>query len=236
MLVRIKVVIGKLSNKNEFLIIEEKNMFTGLIEEIGIIKTITNLGGGKWISVHCKNILADSKIDDSISVNGVCQTIIKMNNDSFEFDSVEETLKKTTIRFWKENQKVNLERALKLSDRLGGHFVMGHVDTTGEIIRIQKLSTSTIYEISYPESFSKYIIPHGSITVNGTSLTIAEFTSSTLTVSIIPHTLSKTIIFDLSSGDIVNLEFDMIGKYVEKLLKSSDASQLTFGKLEELGY
>jgi riboflavin synthase len=211
-------------------------MFTGLIEEIGIIKSIANTGGGKRISVQCKDIITDSKIDDSICVNGVCQTIVKMNTTSFEFDSVEETLKKTTIRFWKENQKVNLERALKLSDRLGGHLVMGHVDTTGEIIRIERLAASTIYEISYPNSFSKYIIQHGSVTVNGTSLTIADHSSSLLTVSIIPHTHSKTIINELSIGDVVNLEFDMIGKYVEKLLGASNSSGLTFNKLEELGY
>ncbi len=211
-------------------------MFTGIIEEIGTIKSITNIGGGRRISVQCRDILSDSKVDDSISVNGVCQTIVKMNSNSFEFDSVEETLKKTTIRHWKENQEVNLERALRLSDRLGGHLVMGHVDTVGEIVRIERREASTIYEISYPETFSKYIIPHGSVTINGTSLTIAEFNSSSMMVSIIPHTLSKTIIKDLRTGSEVNLEFDMIGKYVEKLLKGNNTSGLTLNKLEELGY
>ena len=211
-------------------------MFTGLIEEIGIIKSINNVGGGKRITVECKEILSDTKVDDSISINGICQTVVKMNSNSFEFDSVEETIKKTTIRFWKENQEVNLERALKLSDRLGGHLVMGHVDTVGEVLRIKKLQSSVIYEVAFPESFSKYIIQHGSITINGTSLTIANHTSSTLEVSIIPHTLTKTLIKDLRTGDLVNLEFDMIGKYVEKLLGGKNSGGLTFNKLEELGY
>jgi riboflavin synthase len=211
-------------------------MFTGLIEEIGIIKSIAVIGGGKRIVVECKEILSDTKVDDSISINGICQTVVKMNPNSFEFDSVEETIKKTTIRFWKENQKVNLERALKLSDRLGGHLVMGHVDTVGEIIRINKLQSSIIYEVAFPESFSKYIIQHGSITINGTSLTIANHTNTALEVSIIPHTLTKTLINDLRNGDQVNLEFDMIGKYVEKLLGGNNISGLTLNKLEELGY
>jgi riboflavin synthase len=211
-------------------------MFTGLIEEIGIIKSIAGVGGGKRIVVECKEILSDTKVDDSISINGICQTVVKMNANSFEFDSVEETIKKTTIPFWKENQKVNLERALKLSDRFGGHLVMGHVDTVGEIVRINKLQSSAIYEVDFPASFSKYIIQHGSITINGTSLTIANHTSTTLEVSIIPHTLTKTLIKDLRIGDKVNLEFDMIGKYVEKLLGGNNISGLTFNKLEELGY
>ncbi len=211
-------------------------MFTGLVEEIGIIKSIQNTGGGKRISVECTHILNDSKIDDSISINGVCQTIVKMNSNSFEFDSVEETLKKTTIGFWKANQRVNLERALTLSSRLGGHIVMGHVDTTGIVNRIEKLSSSVLYEISYPEEFSKYVITHGSITIDGTSLTIANSQTGSLIVSIIPHTLSQTIITDLRNGDKVNLEFDVLGKYVEKLLTTKDRKGLTFDRLQELGY
>jgi len=210
-------------------------MFTGLVEEVGIIKSIKSIGGGKRIAVECNEILDDAKIDDSISINGICQTVVKRNPNSFEFDSVEETIKKTTIRFWKENDKVNLERAMKLSGRLGGHLVMGHVDTTGEVIGIERLQSSTIYRVSFPESFSKYIIQHGSITINGTSLTIAAHSASDLSVSIIPHTLKKTIINDLKIGDQVNLEFDMIGKYVEKLL-GGNKSGLTISRLEELGY
>jgi len=178
-------------------------MFTGLIEEIGIVKSIIKKGGGRRIAVECSFILPDSKVDDSISINGVCQTIVRMDDKTFEFDSVEETLKKTTIGSWKEGQKVNLERALRLSDRLGGHLVMGHIDTTGKVIRIENLTSSVVYEVSFPKEFAKYIIPHGSITINGTSLTIANHTDSSLTVAIIPHTLSRTIIKDLRVSDFV---------------------------------
>lgn len=211
-------------------------MFTGIVEEIGIIKSVKNIGGGKRITIQCKDILVDSKIDDSISINGICQTIVKINSNSFEFDSVEETIRKTTIKHWKENQKVNLERALKLSDRLGGHLVMGHVDTVGEIIYIKDLAYSRLYEISFPKEYSKYVIPQGSITVNGISLTVANCKDNTFTISIIPHTLIKTTIHNLNIGDFVNLEFDVLGKYVEKLLNNNSSNGLSLNRLEELGY
>jgi riboflavin synthase len=113
---------------------------------------------------------------------------------------------------------------------------MGHIDTTGKVIRIENLTSSVVYEVSFPKEFAKYIIPHGSITINGTSLTIANHTDSALTVAIIPHTLSKTIIKDLRVSDLVNLEFDMIGKYVERMIGLQNPSGLTIGRLEELGY
>ena len=210
-------------------------MFTGLIEEKGLVKSIVNKDGGKRITIECNDILSDIKIDDSISINGICQTVVKIGSSCFEVDAVEETLKKTTIRYWRNGQIVNLERALKFSDRLGGHLVLGHVDTVGEIIQIIKLESSTKYEILFPKEFSKYIIEHGSITINGISLTIAESHSTSLFVSIIPHTLSKTNISDLKNGDKVNLEFDVLGKYVEKLLYSK-TSDLTFDKLKNFGY
>jgi len=211
-------------------------MFTGIIEEIGVIKSIKNIGGGKRIAIQCTEILKDSKVDDSISVNGICQTIVKFDSKCFEFDSVEETLKKTTIKYWSENYKVNLERALKLSDRLGGHFVLGHVDTIGRISHIKDLTSSKLFEISYPSEYNKYVIPKGSITINGISLTIAESNESAFVVSIIPHTISKTTLKDIKIGDFVNLEFDIIGKYIEKLLQRNSSPNLTLDKLEEMGF
>lgn len=211
-------------------------MFTGIIEEIGVIKSIKSIGSGKRITIECTEILKDSKVDDSISVNGICQTIVRIDNKCFEFDSVEETLKKTTIKYWTENYKVNLERALKLSDRLGGHFVLGHVDTVGRISNIRDLASSKLFEISYPSEYNKYVIPKGSITINGISLTIAESNERAFEVSIIPHTINKTTLKDIKIGDFVNLEFDVIGKYIEKLLKNNSSSNLTLDKLEEMGY
>jgi riboflavin synthase len=210
-------------------------MFTGIIEEKGLVKSIVDKGGGKRITVECVDILSDIKIDDSISINGVCQTVVKVGYNCFEVDAVEETLKKTTIRYWRNGQIVNLERALKISDRLGGHFVLGHVDTVGEIIQRTELDSSIKYEVLFPKEFSKYIIQHGSIAIDGISLTIAENHSTTLVVSIIPHTLSKTNIIELTKGEKVNLEFDILGKYVEKLLYSK-TTDLTLDKLKDLGY
>jgi riboflavin synthase len=210
-------------------------MFTGIIEEKGLLKSIVDRSGGKRITVECTDILSDIKIDDSISINGVCQTVVKIGYNCFEVDAVEETLKKTTIRYWRNEQTVNLERALKMSDRLGGHLVMGHVDTIGEIIQKTELDSSIKYEILFPKEFSKYTIQHGSIAIDGISLTIAENYSTTLLVSVIPHTLSKTNIVELKKGDKVNLEFDMLGKYVEKLLYGK-TNDLTFDKLKDLGY
>jgi riboflavin synthase len=210
-------------------------MFTGLIEEKGLVKSIVEKSGGKRITIECKEILSDIKIDDSININGICQTVVKTGHNYFEVYAVEETLKKTTVRYWKKGQVVNLERALKISDRLGGHLVLGHVDTVGEIIQITELGSSVKYEVLFPKKFSKYIIEHGSIAINGISLTIAESHSTILVVSIIPHTLSKTNMIELRKKDKVNLEFDILGKYVEKLLYNK-TTNLTFEMLKELGY
>jgi riboflavin synthase len=212
-------------------------MFTGLIEEIGIIKNIASSGGGKKIQIQCKKILSDSKIDDSIAVNGVCQTVTGITGDMFEFVSVEETLKKTTIKHWQVNKKVNLERALKLSDRLGGHLLLGHIDTFSQVMNKTELHTSTIFEIKIPPEFSKYVIPKGSIAVDGISLTIAELKEHSFIVSVIPHTIDNTILRSINMGDEVNLEFDLIGKYIERLIAGKkEENGLTFEKLKELGY
>ena len=210
-------------------------MFTGLIEEKGLIESITDRSGGKRIIVKCNDILNDIKVDDSISIDGICQTVVKTGSNCFEVEAVEETLKKTTVRYWRNGQTVNLERALKFSDRLGGHLVMGHIDTVGEIIQITKLGSSIKYELLFPQEFSKYIIEQGSIAINGISLTIAESYPTSLVVSIIPHTLSKTNISELKKSDKVNLEFDILGKYIEKLLYDKQ-DNLTLDRLKELGY
>jgi riboflavin synthase len=212
-------------------------MFTGLIEEIGSIGSIQSIGGGKKIKIDCQRILSDTKIDDSISINGTCQTVTDITEKYFEVVAVEETLRKTTMSNWRSGQKVNLERALKLSDRLGGHLLLGHVDDIGKIINISKLQTSIIYEIQFPVKFSKYAISKGSIAIDGISLTIAEFKNDSLKVSIIPHTLENTVIKHYKVGAEINLEFDLIGKYVERLTFQKDSSSgLTFEKLQELGY
>ncbi len=196
-------------------------MFTGLIEEIGIIRGIRNIGGGKRFTVEGKKILSDLKIDDSVAINGACQTVVSISGNLFEVEAVEETLKKTTLSKFRSGQKVNLERALMLGSRLGGHLVQGHIDTTGKIKQVRKLSSSYLYYISYPDDFAKYIIKHGSICIDGISLTVADIQQESFVVSIIPHTSANTIIETYSAGVEVNLEFDIIGKYIEKMLKPS---------------
>ncbi len=200
-------------------------MFTGLIEEIGKIKSITNLGGGIKIKVAASKIMEDVKIDDSISINGVCQTAISVGNNEFEVIAIEETLKKTNFNKLKPNQEVNLERAVRLSDRLGGHLVQGHIDCVGYITAITKSKTEHLITISYPLEFAKYIVPVGSICINGVSLTVAKLKSTTFTVAIIPHTWDMTIFKHFKIGDLVNLEFDIIGKYLERLLEPHISSK-----------
>jgi riboflavin synthase len=193
-------------------------MFTGLIEEIGTIKAISPLGGGKTIEVSAKKILDDVKVDDSVSIEGVCQTVVSVASTSFVVEAVEETLRKTNFNKLSIGKKVNLERAMRLNDRLGGHLVQGHADCTGTIRQIRRETTGILIQVAYPSEYAKYLVRTGSVCVNGVSLTIARLDGGSFTVSIIPHTFNNTSFQFLKNGDSVNLEFDIIGKYLEKLL------------------
>lgn len=204
-------------------------MFTGLIEEIGIIKQIKNLGGGKRISVEAYKILDDLKIDDSVSINGVCQTVVHISSNTFEVEAVEETLRKTTFKTLRTGKKVNLERAAMVGARLGGHIVQGHTDITGYVKSIEKQLTGILLWVEFPVNYRKYVVEHGSICIDGVSLTIARLSGSMLMVSVIPHTWKNTTLAELSNGSEVNLEFDIIGKYIENFTnygKSNSNSSL----------
>lgn len=205
-------------------------MFTGLIEEIGRIKSLQHSGEASKISIEAKKILDDLKIDDSVSVNGVCLTVVEVNSKGFVAEAVEETIKKTTLSDISSGQKVNLERALTLSTRLGGHLVLGHVDTFGKIIEIRKQTLGTLIKLSYPLEFENYVVREGSICIDGVSLTISEVNGTNFMVSIIPHTAENTLIQEYSRGTKVNLEFDIIGKYVEKMVTGKSNFE---GKLKE---
>ena len=159
-------------------------------------------------------------MDHSIAVEGVCLTVIKRTPDTFEVQAVEETLKKTTLGKLKKGSPVNLERPLLPSDRLGGHFVLGHVDGQGKVSEVETRESSWIFWIQVPKRFSHHLVPVGSIAVNGVSLTISEVKSDYFAVSIIPHTMEVTTFHQLKRGVSVNLEFDILGKYVEQLLKA----------------
>lgn len=194
-------------------------MFTGLVEEIGTIVRTAPGGGVIEFTIRAKKIMDGLKTDDSITINGVCQTVVKHTNDSFTVQAIKETLRKTTLGSLRSGSKVNLERALLPSSRMGGHFVQGHVDGAGAVKSIKKQAGDWLIKITLPESFMKYVIPMGSICIDGVSLTVASVHGNDFTVSIIPHTLDMTTLKNIKPGSQVNIELDMIGKYIVNLIE-----------------
>ncbi len=194
-------------------------MFTGLIEETATVQAVRSNGHGRTITIRTtKAFLRDAKIDDSIAVNGTCLTIVRKTALSFTVDAVEETLKKTTTGALRVGSKVNLEKALKFSDRMGGHLVLGHVDTTGTIESIGKKSPGWLLTIGFAPEYARYVVPVGSIAVDGISLTVAEKKEGSVVLAIIPHTMEKTSLGTKKRGERVNIEFDYLGKYIEQFL------------------
>jgi riboflavin synthase len=189
-------------------------MFTGLIEEIGTVVRVSPRKGIVEIVIRATKVIDDLKVDDSINIDGVCQTVIKHTKDTFTVQSVQETLRKTTLGSLRPGSTVNLERALLPSSRMGGHFVQGHIDGTGTVTSVRKAAGDWLITITLPASFMKYVIPKGSICIDGVSLTVASVEGNNLTVAIIPHTLDVTTIKNLRKGSKVNIELDMIGKYI----------------------
>lgn len=210
-------------------------MFTGLIEEIGTVRRAVRDGGAVRLEVTANRVMDDLTIDDSIALNGCCQTVVERGKDWFSVVAVEETLKKTTLGSFTNGTPVNLERALRVGDRIGGHFVQGHVDCVGSVTEATTRESSWLYWISYPNHFAPLVIPVGSIAINGVSLTVAQVRESACMVSIIPHTFAVTTFRELRQGDAVNVEFDMLGKYIRNLVAPNNTG-LTEGRLKELGY
>ncbi|MGD8305593.1 MAG: riboflavin synthase [Ignavibacteria bacterium] len=215
----------------------DNTMFTGLIEETGIIKRIKPIAGGLKLTIRASKIMDDLKIDDSIAVNGVCLTAVSVDAEEFSVDAVGETLKKSTIQSVRENEELNLERSVRLMDRLGGHLVQGHVNGIGTIAKIEKLGDNYFIEVLIPEHLNKYLIEEGSIAIDGISLTIATIKNSTIGISIIPHTWSKTILKNKKVGSKVNIETDVMAKFVEKLLSKDNVDgKFTENWFKQLGY
>ena len=194
-------------------------MFTGIIEEVGQILSIEKKGDLAQFTIQTNNILTSSKIGDSISVNGICLTITLINDKNFMLDAVKETLDKTNLRYAKANDYVNLERAMKADSRFDGHIVQGHIEAVGKVKKIRKNDDSLIVSIELPLKVSNYCIHKGSIAVNGVSLTVASIKESLVDIWIIPHTLNHTTFNKIKKDDFVNIETDIIAKYVEKLYK-----------------
>lgn len=198
-------------------------MFTGIIEEIGKVKAIQKGGKSSVLTIAAETILENTIIGDSISVNGVCLTVTALTSDAFQMDVMAETLDRSNLGQLTVGQKINLERALNLEKRLGGHIVSGHIDGIGTIQDFRPDDNAVWVTVTTSPDLLRYIIEKGSVAIDGISLTVAKVDDQSFAVAIIPHTAEETILLKKVVGDIVNLECDMIGKYVEKLLGFVDA-------------
>lgn len=214
-------------------------MFTGIIEEIGTIKNVQGTKDAIIFTINANKIIEDMSIGDSIAVNGVCLTVTEFHADSFAVDVMPETVKHTSLSMLKNGSRVNLERAMSADGRFGGHFVSGHVDGVGKIVKKQRVSNAVYFELEVDEQLTETLIYKGSITIDGISLTIFGLEKNKVTVSIIPHTLSDTILGLKNVGDIVNIECDMIGKYLKKFINQQEvtkSSTLNLSFLKENGF
>lgn len=218
-------------------------MFTGIVEEIGSVSNMQKTGDSYVLTIEAKKVLKDVRLGDSIAVNGVCLTVTAFSGNRFKVDVMPETVTSSSLRTLKRGSHVNLERAMAAGGRFGGHFVSGHIDGTGVIKSKKPFENAVYYVIEADKEWLKFIILKGSICVDGTSLTVFGITENSFTISLIPHTMSETILGEKDSGDVVNLECDMIGKYVGHFLNGTadklnkkGSGNLTASFLEENGF
>lgn len=212
-------------------------MFTGLVSEIGTVRSTTKTAAHLRLVIRAPKTASATELGASINIDGTCQTVSSLNGDEFSVDTIPETLKKTTIGNLKIGSRVNLEQALRVSDRLGGHIVSGHIDCVGTVREIIKQSSKIEIQIAFPVEHRNLVAPQGSIAVNGISLTIAELSRDTFRIAIIPTTWEETTFAELRPGSKVNLEFDIIGKYVVRFLsRNGSESKIDEQMLRELGY
>ncbi|MFV9832564.1 riboflavin synthase subunit alpha [Bacillus stercoris] len=215
-------------------------MFTGIIEETGTIESMKKAGHSMALTITCSKILEDVHLGDSIAVNGICLTVTDFTKNQFTVDVMPETVKATSLNDLSKGSKVNLERAMAANGRFGGHFVSGHVDGTAEITRIEEKSNAVYYDLKMDSSLTKTLVLKGSITVDGVSLTIFGLTEDTVTISLIPHTISETIFSEKTIGSKVNIECDMIGKYMYRFLHKANENKtqqtITKAFLSENGF
>ena len=202
-------------------------MFTGIVEETGTIKKIEKGTSSGRLTIEADKVLQGSKIGDSIAVNGVCLTITGMSGHLFTADVMAETIRRSNLGTLSSGSKVNLERAMAADGRFGGHIVSGHVDGTGRIVEVKKDDNAIWYTIHAAPQLIRYIVEKGSVTIDGISLTVAKVAEDNFSISAIPHTVSQTVLKDRKVGAVVNLETDIIGKYVEKLLFKGQSEGIT---------
>jgi len=213
-------------------------MFTGIIEELGTLRRVTSARDGARLEVTA---LAGAQIGDSIAVNGVCLTVVEKGADWFAADVSAETLRRTSLKQARRGTRVNLERPLTPASRLGGHIVQGHVDGMGELVEARPVGDGYVVRIAFPPELGRYIVEKGSIAVDGISLTVAALAERWFEIAVIPHTWRVTNLSTLKRGEAVNLEVDILAKYVERLLQllaraGEPQSKLTLEKLKEFGY
>lgn len=211
-------------------------MFTGIIEEIGKVERIQKDSRNCKLSIKASKILTDIHLGDSIAVNGICLTVTHFNHQAFTVDVMNETWSRTALTLLKHGSEVNLERALSVNGRLGGHVVTGHIDGTGKISSIKKDDNAVWYQINTQKEILDLIVEKGSITIDGISLTVAKVSKLNFSVSVIPHTLEQTILKNKQVGSTVNLENDILGKYVQKLMDNSPKSEISKELLYQNGF
>lgn len=217
-------------------------MFTGIIEEIGTVRRIERGAAGARLTIAAKTVLGGTKLGDSIATNGVCLTVVAMTADSFSADVMAESLRRSSLGALQSGSPVNLERAMPLNGRFGGHIISGHIDGTGTIASQKREDNAVWLTVHTSPSLLRYIVEKGSIAIDGVSLTVAAVDQTGFSVSIIPHTGAQTILLDKKPGETVNLECDVIGKYVEKLLtpyspaEKSASSSITMEFLAQHGF
>ena len=204
-------------------------MFTGIIEEVGVIRSLSMSGNSGEISVRAKTVLEGTRIGDSIAVNGICLTVTSLRPDGFTADVMPETVSRSSLKNASAGDAVNLERAMAADGRFGGHIVSGHIDGTGTIREMTRDENAVWVRIEAGKDILRYIVEKGSITIDGISLTVARVDGQSFAISAIPHTVAVTVLQDRKPGDRVNLETDIIGKYVEKLLQPKEIPKQTSG-------
>lgn len=215
-------------------------MFTGIIEEIGVLQNMKRGTNEYQLTLSAKKVLQDVKLGDSIAVNGVCLTVTSFTSEQFTVDVMPETIKATSLQSLARGSSVNLERAMAANGRFGGHFVQGHVDGVGTIKSKNQVSNAVYFWIETSAEMMRYIVPKGSVTIDGISLTVVEVKDNQFSISIIPHTITETILQFKQHGDGVNIECDMLAKYMERLLEKgvehTSNNGVTLEKLAENGY
>lgn len=213
-------------------------LFTGIIEEIGTVKSIHVTGNSGTVNIKAKKVLEGTKVGDSIAVNGICLTVTSMTDTGFTADVMAETVRRSSLSACRGNDEVNLERAMAADGRFGGHIVSGHIDGTGTITSLSREENAVWVTISSKPGIIKYIVEKGSVCIDGISLTVAGVNDDNFSVSVIPHTAGQTTLLKKRVGDMVNLENDIVGKYVERFLgvKQSGSGGITLEMLSEYGF